>query len=113
MGATRNLAEECILEIRNIINNMMPHLLTNFGLSEALKELSLKVEQRSGIPVNFRSSISDRYPPETEITLYRIAQELFSNALKHSGASELTVTLSKDDAVLILFFNDNGIRSEE
>lgn len=107
-GTTRNLAEECILEIRNIINNMMPHLLTNFGLTEALKELSLKVEQRSGIAVNFRSTLSDRYPPETEITLYRIAQELFSNALKHSGASELTVTLSKDDPLVILFFKDNG-----
>ncbi|QEC53870.1 histidine kinase/DNA gyrase B/HSP90-like ATPase [Anseongella ginsenosidimutans] len=108
MRNTRNLAEECILEIRNIIHNMMPHLLTNFGLAEALKELSRKVEQRSGIQVDFGSTLSARYPPEIEITFYRIAQELFSNAIKHSGAREITVTLFKEEARLILCFHDNG-----
>lgn len=107
-GSTRNLAEECILEIRNIIHNMMPHLLTDFGLTEALKELCLKVEQRSGILVNFQGSLTTRYAPELEIAFYRIAQELFSNAIKHSGASEITVTLSQENENLVLFFKDNG-----
>lgn len=108
MGSTRNLAEECILEIRNIIHNMMPHLLTNFGLGEALKELALKVEQRSGIQVNFSDSADGRYSPGIEVAIYRIAQELFSNAIKHSGASEITLTLTNEGEALILFFKDNG-----
>lgn len=109
MGSTRNLAEECILEIRNIIHNMMPHLLSNFGLTEALKELSLKVEQQSGINVDFSSTIDERFSPEVEIAIYRISQELFSNAIKHSGASEISVTLYRKDAVLTLEFSDNGM----
>lgn len=107
-GSTRNLAEECILEIRNIIHNMMPHLLTDFGLAEALKELCVKVEQRSGILVNFDGRVSDRFPPDVEIAVYRIAQELFSNAIKHSGASEITVTLCRENTKLVFAFRDNG-----
>src|SRR3546814_819323 len=108
MGATRNLAEECILEIRNIIHNMMPHLLTNFGLTEALKELALKVEQRSGVQVNFSSNVSARYSSGIEVALYRIVQELFSNAIKHSGATEITLTLSGESAPLMMRFSDHG-----
>lgn len=105
---TRNLAEECILEIRNIIHNMMPHLLINFGLSEAVKELCIKVEQRSGIQVNFMGGTDERFQPEIEITLYRIVQELFSNAIKHSGATKIELSLAKETDLLLMLFRDNG-----
>jgi signal transduction histidine kinase len=106
---TRKLTDECIQEIRNIIHNVLPPVLTDFGLIDALKALCSKMDENTPILVTFSKKLDDqRIPSEIELTLYRIAQELFGNAVKHSEATSIHVELSKQANTLVMSFRDNG-----
>jgi len=106
---TRKLTDECIQEIRNIIHNVLPPVLTDFGLIDALKALCTKMDENTSIQVTFSKKLDDmRFPSQIELTLYRIAQELFGNAVKHSEATSIHVDLSKQGNTLVMSFRDNG-----
>jgi signal transduction histidine kinase len=110
LADTRKLTDECIQEIRNIIHNVLPPVLTDFGLIDALQALCVKLDQTTDIKITFTKNLADeRFPSEIELTLYRIAQELFGNAVKHSGATSIQVTLAKEVGSLELSFSDNGV----
>ena len=109
MADTRKLADECISEIRNIIQNVLPPVLTDYGLLEALEGLCIKIQQNTGVKVNLKKKLNGvRLRPEIDLAFYRIAQELFSNAIKHSGATVIHLTLTIQDGCLLMEFKDNG-----
>jgi len=109
LSDTRNLADECITEIRNIIQNVLPPVLTDYGLMEALEGLSLKIEQSTGVKVHLKRKLNGiRFKPEIDLAFYRIAQELFSNAIKHSAATVIHLTITNENGWLIMEFKDNG-----
>lgn len=109
LADTRNLTDECLLEIRNIIQNVLPPVLTDYGLFEALEGLCIKIGKTTDVKVNFIKNLKEiRFQPEIELAFYRIAQELFSNAIKHSEASAINLILTKEDGWLLMEFKDNG-----
>jgi signal transduction histidine kinase len=109
LAETRKLADECIVEIRNIIQNVLPPVLTDYGLLEALEGLCVKIEQITNVKVELKKRVdSIRFAPGIELAFYRIAQELFSNAIKHSGATIIHLTLTNDGGYLVMEFKDNG-----
>ncbi|WP_139160052.1 sensor histidine kinase [Mucilaginibacter sp. NFR10] len=106
---TRKLADECIQEIRNIIQNVLPPILTDYGLLIAVEALCTKVENNTHIKVNFAKNFADkRFSNEIELALYRIAQELFGNAIKHSEATIINLNMALQAGYLIMEFKDNG-----
>jgi signal transduction histidine kinase len=110
LADTRKLTDECIQEIRNIIHNVLPPVLTDYGLIDALKALCNKMNETTSIQIAFTKKLDDeRFPSEIELTLYRIAQELFGNAVKHSEATSIQVELSKQANSLMMTFRDNGV----
>ena len=110
LADTRQLTDECIQEILNIIHNVLPPVLTDFGLIDALQALCAKLDQTTDISITFTKNLADeRFPSEIELTLYRMAQELFGNAVKHSKATNIQLLLSKEDGLLTMSFSDNGI----
>ncbi len=110
LAETRQLTDECIQEIRNIIHNVLPPVLTDFGLVDALEALCTKMDTNTPIQVTFtRKLTNERFASAVELTLYRIAQELFGNAVKHSEASTIHVELARNGQTLIMSFRDNGI----
>jgi signal transduction histidine kinase len=109
LADTRKLTDECIQEIRNIIHNVLPPVLTDYGLLEALEGLCIKIEQTTAVKVEFKKKLSNiRFKPEIELAFYRIAQELFSNAIKHSEATSIHLTLANEPGWLVMEFKDNG-----
>lgn len=109
LADTRQLTDECIQEIRNIIHNVLPPVLTDFGLIDALQALCDKLAQNTDIKITFIKNLADeRFPSEIELTLYRMAQELFGNAVKHSGASAIQLLLTREGTALEMSFSDNG-----
>jgi signal transduction histidine kinase len=109
LADTRKLADECIGEIRNIIHNVLPPVLTDYGLLEALEGLCVKIEQTTNVKVELKTQLTGlRFKPEIELAFYRIAQELFSNAIKHSGATSIHLTLTNETGPLVMEFKDNG-----
>jgi len=110
LSDTRKLTDECIQEIRNIIHNVLPPVLTDFGLVDALQSLCERMEQNTGIKITFTKELpNERFSSEIEVTLYRIAQELFGNAVKHSGATAIQLQLTRENGNLLMSFSDNGI----
>ncbi len=110
LSNTRNLIDECIQEIRSIIQNVRPPLLTDFGLVEALNDFCIKIKQNTGIEVTFKHKTEqERFSPEVEITLFRIVQELFGNSIKHAHASFIGINLVSRQNQLVLTYQDNGL----
>jgi len=109
LSNTRNLIDDCIQEIRSIIQNVRPPLLTDFGLVEALNDLCIKIQRTTGIEVTFKHETEqERFSAEVEITLFRIMQELFGNSIKHANASFIHLNLLVQHNQLLLTYQDNG-----
>jgi signal transduction histidine kinase len=95
---------------RRIIEELRPTLLDNVGLFAALR-WQMK-ETCLGAGLKCSESYPDeepRFKSEAAIALFRIAQEAFSNILKHSGAKTADISLDMDDETLLMRIADDGI----
>jgi PAS domain S-box-containing protein len=99
-----------IASIREISNNISPHLLNNFGLNTALSSFCNKINLGKDIQIEFESNIADfRFDRNQEVTLYRIFIELLNNTIKHSKAKHVKIDLNSSDEKLICYYKDDGI----
>jgi len=96
-------------ETRSISHQMMPKSLTQFGLVDALQDIIDKSFAGNSIKCKFEHyNLKTRLPQNIEIGLYRIAQELINNILKHSNATQVDIQLMKIDNNCIFIVQDNG-----
>lgn len=104
------LLEQANSDVRRISHNMMPGLLTKYGLFDALEDLFEQVDETEGISakVNFQGDRS-RMNENTEIMLYRIVQEMVNNTLKHANANEISLDIAMKDGKAIFQYTDDGI----
>jgi two-component system sensor histidine kinase UhpB len=105
-------------EVRRISRELRPEMLEDLGLVSALTELSTSFG-RSGVRVERRFDTSlPKLEPDTELAVYRIAQESLTNVARHSSASRVTITLERGPDSVVLRIVDDGrgfdsARSEE
>jgi signal transduction histidine kinase len=110
----RKLIEETIEATRMVSFNLMPPILTDFGLGAAIRLLAEHTSQTSDIKVLFESNYGKtRLNANLEVNLYRIAQEALNNMVKHARATEAKVVLQKSKAEIELSISDNGVGFEE
>jgi signal transduction histidine kinase len=110
LRSTLLLAQDSIGEIRSIIRNVKPPLLSEYGLVTALVELCRRIRESSGLEVEFTHSVGTlSFNNHAELSLFRMIQELFSNALRHAKASRLTLRMDLLDDRLVVCFEDDGI----
>lgn len=103
------LLDSSIGELRRVAHNMMPEALAKFGLKDALSDFCDGLGNTSELDVKFQFfGNPNRLEQKYEIGLYRIAQELINNALKHSGATEILVQLVQEEQRVNLTVQDNG-----
>lgn len=96
-------------EVRSISHQMMPKALTELGLIEALEDMFSKSLGINDIKYQFEHfGIKERLNERIEISLYRVAQELINNIIKHSKANNVSVQLFKNGGKIILVLEDNG-----
>jgi signal transduction histidine kinase len=94
---------------RRIIEELRPTLLDNVGLFAALR-WQLK-ETCGGAGLKCTESYPDeepRFTSEAAIALFRIAQEAFTNILKHSGAKSMDIGLDLDEDAIVMQISDDG-----
>ena len=104
-----DMLDTSIKELRRVAHNMMPEMLTKFGLDEALKDYCGSVNATKLLAVKYQSlGMDSRLDNSTEIIIYRIIQELLNNILKHAAASEAFVQLIRDNNRLNIVVEDNG-----
>jgi len=101
--------DDAFEEVRNISHNLAPSLLSTHGLSGALKNISVKVNQNAEIKMSYDTFNLDKDLDELiENVLYRTIQEIVNNTLKHAQASKLFIQLAQDDNDITLMAEDNG-----
>ena len=95
-------------ELRRIAHNMMPESLRYGGLAPALCDLC-RYMSTPDVRVTFQDlGLNDQYPEQLRITVYRVIQELLTNAVKHAEAKEIIVQCSELDNWLFVTVEDNG-----
>ena len=105
----RNLVSQTITEARTISFNLMPAVLSDFGISSALKLLTAQVASGADINVTFNTNWNGkRLARNLEIGLYRVSQEALHNAVKYAGAKDITVELWHKKKYIHLTVLDNG-----
>ncbi len=110
MKKVENELKETIEELRNISLNLLPPMLSDFGLSNALKFLCDNLNKHNGPKIIFQTfGLKKSLNENLEFNIYRMAQELLHNALKHSKASEVSFQIFKREKKLILTVEDDGI----
>ena len=95
---------------RQLAYQLHPSTLEDLGLTASLRALCNEFSQRNGTVVTFvKRQVPARLPLDVMSCLYRIAQEGLWNAVKHSGAKHIVVTLAGVKKSAALSIRDDGV----
>ena len=101
---------ETIEKVRRISHELIPSVLVDLGLAAALRWQIQLLKQHSNIAISSDIRFSaDLVPPEQQIVIYRIFQEIFTNIRKHARATRVTIDIAGDDRKVFFGVEDNGI----
>ncbi|MCC6412492.1 MAG: sensor histidine kinase [Saprospiraceae bacterium] len=96
-------------EVRHIAHGMAPPMLEQQGLAPSLQLLLRNTLQPAGIHAEFESfELPDRLNEKMETGLYRIAQELLNNIVKHADAQNVKLQLYRTGKNLVMKMEDDG-----
>jgi signal transduction histidine kinase len=109
LAESRQLAEQCLSEMRTMAYLLHPPSLDELGLVPACRSLVKGFTERSGILVDLKAPADlDRLPREMETALFRVMQESLSNIHRHSGSKTACIQLSQSDHEIRLEVSDQG-----
>jgi signal transduction histidine kinase len=101
--------DEVMNSVRRISHDLMPIMLTKYGLVQAIESLKRSLPAGSNLKVQFEcNEPMQRVAERIELSLYRIVQELLTNTIKHAGATEACIKLMFEADTLKLVYTDNG-----
>jgi signal transduction histidine kinase len=104
-----SLVQEAIAQTRALARGLCPVQLETAGLDTALEDLTYQVQRMHGMECRFApSGAIPSCNSAVALHLYRIAQEAINNAVKHSGAKHITVTLDFSKENKVLRIEDDG-----
>lgn len=96
-------------EIRRIARRLRPGVLEELGLVSALKSLTTETPTPDGLVI--RHHLEPDLPElgrEAELVVYRVAQEAFTNTVRHAGAARLELRLARSRRGVELRIRDDG-----
>jgi signal transduction histidine kinase len=100
-------AQHALADLRSLARGIHPAVLSSRGLVEAIDGMAARMPV--GVRVESDLAIRDvRYAPEIEGAAYFVVAEGLANVLKHSDATEATVTISANDSWLHVAVADDG-----
>jgi PAS domain S-box-containing protein len=94
--------------VKEIANNLSPHLLQRFGLIIAVNAYIKCVKESSQIEFSVTSNLRERLPTNIELILYRTILECINNSVKHSQAKKIMIRFSRQKNELQVNIADNG-----
>ncbi|SKA05440.1 Signal transduction histidine kinase [Chitinophaga eiseniae] len=108
------MLDDAIGEVRKTAHNLMPELLARMGLAEAVRFYCRNVSHSKHLAIScYAPDNIGRFKANFELSVYRIVQELVNNIIKHSQATEALVQLTRQDQLLTITVEDNGIGMQE
>ncbi len=104
------IARQNIEQIENLTQRLSPRTIMEFGIEKALRKMCAYLEQSAG--TRFAIAINERckeIPDKTTLSIYRIAHEAVTNALRHGKASHVDIQLEFVDKVFSLAVINDGL----
>jgi PAS domain S-box-containing protein len=110
IDALQAVAQQLDRDVDYLVWELRPTALDDLGLQAALSNYIRNWSARAGIAAELHASglLDDRVGPDTETTLYRIAQEALTNVAKHSGATHVALILERTADHVLLIVEDDG-----
>ena len=109
LDEARQAVRQALDEVRRISSELRPEMLEHLGLVSALTELSTTFARVSGVDVERQFDRSlPKLAPDTELAVYRIAQESLTNVARHAQAKQVTITLERGHDSVVLRVIDDG-----
>jgi len=106
---TELVINEAIKSIKEISDNLSPHILSNFGLVRALSNFINKINIAKTLRVNLITELKDeRFDVNVEVVLYRVICELINNTIKHAQAKKINISLFQEGEYLNITYKDDG-----
>jgi two-component system sensor histidine kinase UhpB len=109
LSRVADAVRESLDEVRRVARELRPEALDDLGLVNALIALCNRVGAQGGVRI--RRELQGGLPvltPDVELVVYRIAQEALTNALRHSAAGSVTVSLEAGAQSVSLRVADDG-----
>lgn len=108
LAIMQNVIKEAIGSVREISNNLSPHVLNNYGLAAAI---NVFIESKKMlIDIAFEENIGDlRLQNNLEPTCYRIIKELMNNTLKYANAKSIRLKINLVETNLYIAYSDDGV----
>ena len=103
------IANEVIATSRTLYNDLHPAMLEEIGLAETIKWYAHKQLKLTDIRFECSDKDTSEIAYNIRLGLFRIFQESFTNILQHARADEIKVILVKENTILRLSIQDNGI----
>jgi len=102
--------KQSLSEIRSLSKKMHPQTLDTLGLATAIESMYEDTLRPYGIQVETKvSDVSELLDKDTELHLFRIAQECLNNIVKHSDANVVWVSLATNGKLVCLTIEDDGV----
>ena len=106
---TTYVIDEAIRSLREISNNLSPHVLGEFGLGKGVGNFVNRCTGIHEMKIVYETNLrGERFDTDVEVILYRVICELVNNSLRHSGAELATLSLNYDGVSIALDYSDNG-----
>lgn len=118
----QKLEEQNLRNIRNIIRNLTPSQIESASITQLLSELCENINQSGELQCKFYAQdtpLFNKITTEQKLHIFRIIQESITNAVKHSGASEISVIareekdLNQKATGLLFMISDDGVGISE
>lgn len=107
--ASREIVSETLVNIKEISNNLSPHILNDFGLVNAVNSFINKINLSKSITISLHpKNLEARLNQQVEVVIYRVITELINNTIKHAEANNIQITLTKENNSLNLIYIDDG-----
>jgi signal transduction histidine kinase/DNA-binding response OmpR family regulator len=104
------VGQQALREMRLLLHQLRPSILEELGLIHAIQQRLDTVERRSNIDVQLIAHGDfNNMPQKIEDELFNIAQEALNNSLRHAMAGSVRVQIQKDQSIITLSVEDDGI----
>jgi signal transduction histidine kinase len=108
------LIQQTLEQSRMLIAGLRPPVLDDLGLGPAIRRLGSEFQEEVGTLVEIDTTgLPERLPASIEVALFRIIQEALTNVRKHAHARRVSITLAKENEIVLLSVQDDGVGFEK
>ena len=108
------MARNGLLDIRRSVNELKPDALERLSLESAITKMITDMKSITDMQIFFDCRIRKlKFDEDEESAIYRVIQESLTNAMRHGRASRVRIVMERQDDMIVLTINDNGIGCSE